>query len=81
MRILKTIILSVFLGIGLAAFADPVLRINFITPSIVRVQWSNDGTLQENNTGACVYTNQSVKVEKTENGDEIIFRSSELTIK
>ena len=81
MRILKTIILSVFLGIGLAAFADPVLRINFITPSIVRVQWSNDGSLQENNTGACVYTNQSVKVEKTENGDEIIFRSSELTIR
>ena len=81
MRILKTIILSVFLGIGLAAFADPVLRINFITPSIVRVQWSNDGSLQENNTGACVYTNQSVKVEKTENGDEIIFQSSELTIK
>ncbi len=81
MRILKTIILSVFLGIGLAAFADPVLRINFITPSIVRVQWSNDGTLQENNTGACVYTNQSVKVEKTENGDEIIFRSSELTVR
>ena len=81
MRIFKTIILSVFLGIGLATFADPVLRINFITPSIVRVQWSNDGTLQENNTGACVYTNQSVKVEKTENGDEIIFRSSELTIK
>ena len=81
MRILKTIILSVFLGIGLAAFADPVLRINFITPSIVRVQWSNDGTLQENNTGACVYTNQSVKVEKTENGDEIIFQSSELTVR
>ena len=81
MRILKTIILSVFLGIGLATFADPVLRINFITPSIVRVQWSNDGSLQENNTGACVYTNQSVKVEKTENGDEIIFQSSELTIK
>ena len=81
MRILKTIILSVFLGIGLAAFADPVLRINFITPSIVRVQWSNDGSLQENNTGACVYTNQNVRVEKTEKDDEIIFRSSELTIR
>ena len=81
MRIFKTIILCLFLGIGLATFADPVLRISFITPSIARVQWSNDGTLQENNTGACVYTNQSVRVEKTEKDDEIIFRSSELTIR
>lgn len=80
MRILKTIILSYFLGIGLATFADPVLRINFITPSIVRVQWSNDGSLQSNGTGACVYTNQEIKVDKTENNDEIVFRSSELTI-
>ena len=81
MRIFKTIIICLFLGIGLATFADPVLRISFITPSIARVQWSNDGTLQENNTGACVYTNQSVRVEKTEKDDEIIFRSSELTIR
>ena len=81
MRIFKTIIICLFLGIGLATFADPVLRISFITPSIARVQWSNNGTLQENNTGACVYTNQSVRVEKTEKDDEIIFRSSELTIR
>ena len=81
MRIFKTIILCLFLGIGLAISADPVLRISFITPSIVRVQWSNDGTLQENNTGACVYTNQNVRVEKTEKDDEIIFCSSELTIR
>ena len=81
MRIFKTIIICLFLGIGLATFADPVLRISFITPSIARVQWSYDGTLQENNTGACVYTNQSVRVEKTEKDDEIIFRSSELTIR
>ena len=81
MRILKTIILCLFLGIGLATSADPVLRISFITPSIIRVQWSNDGTLQENNTGACVYTNQNVRVEKTEKDDKIIFRSLELTVK
>ena len=67
-------------GFGFTS-ASPNLRISFITPSIVRVQWSNDGTLQENNTGACVYTNQSVRVEKTEKDDEIIFRSSELTIR
>ena len=76
------------LGVGLfvwgcfgVSLASPNLRISFITPSIVRVQWSNDGTLQENNTGACVYTNQNVRVEKTEKDDEIIFRSSELTIR
>ena len=78
---LRTFILSLFLGIGLATFADPVLRISFITPSIVRVQWSTSTPLQDNGTGACVYANQNVKVERVEQDDEIVFRSSELTVR
>ena len=78
---LRTFILSLFLGIGLATFADPVLRISFVTPSIVRVQWSTSTPLQDNGTGACVYANQDVKVERVEKDDEIVFRSSELTVR
>lgn len=81
MQKIKTILLSILLSVGLAVYAEPVLRIDFITPSIVRVQWSNDGSLQGNGTGACVYAKQDVKVERTENNDEITFRSSELTIR
>ena len=78
---LRTFILSLFLGIGLATFADPVLRISFVTPSIVRVQWSTSTPLQDNGTGACVYANQDLKVERVEKDDEIVFRSSELTVR
>ena len=42
----------------------PNVKVEFITPKIVRVQWSADGTLPGNNTGACVYERQKVKSEE-----------------
>ncbi|MDY6098630.1 MAG: hypothetical protein SPI27_02620 [Bacteroidaceae bacterium] len=36
-------------------------RVEFVTPRIVRVQWSADGSLPGNNTGVCVYDRQKVK--------------------
>ena len=55
------------------------VKVEFITPRIVRVQWSADGKLPGNNTGVCVYNRQEVKspeiVVKTE-GDAISFIDS-----
>lgn len=42
----------------------PNVKVEFITPKIVRVQWSADGTLPGNNTGVCVYEKQQVKSEE-----------------
>ena len=39
-------------------------RVEFVTPRIVRVQWSADGSLPGNNTGVCVYDRQKVKSKK-----------------
>lgn len=40
------------------------IKVEFITPKIVRVQWSADGSLPGNNTGVCVYEKQKVKSEE-----------------
>lgn len=57
------------------------LEVEFITPSIVRVQWADNGDLKGNNTGICVYKTQNVKVkEKNEAGYRILF-STDLIVK
>ena len=40
------------------------VRVEYITPKIVRVQWSPDGLLPGNNTGVCIYDRQKVKSEE-----------------
>ena len=42
----------------------PNVKVEFVTPKIVRVQWSADGALPGNNTGVCVYEKQKVKSEE-----------------
>ncbi|MBO4907220.1 MAG: DUF5110 domain-containing protein [Bacteroidaceae bacterium] len=37
-------------------------RIDFVTPSIVRVRWSADGVFRGNGTGVCTWQQQDVKV-------------------
>ncbi len=54
--------------------------VKFVTPSIVRVQWSPDGILHGNNTGVCVYNNCEVKVEETYIGGFRRLASSELVV-
>ena len=39
----------------------PNVKVEFVTPKIIRVQWSADGSLPGNNTGVCVYERQKVK--------------------
>ncbi len=52
-------IFSTFLAWG----AAPIVE--FITPSIVRVRWTPDGTVTDNSTGACVYEKTHVDVNVT----------------
>ena len=66
---MKNRIKLLFLTMAVAVIVNaqdrtPNVKVEFITPKIVRVQWSADGTLPGNNTGACVYERQKVKSEE-----------------
>lgn len=61
------------------------VKVDFITPRIVRVQWSPDGALKGNNTGVCIWQENAslpeIKVtERRENGFQILT-SEALTIR
>ena len=77
---MRHIFLYIILSFGLAINANPKLRFSFVTPSIVRVQWDQDGKFQNNNTGICVYSPQNVKVAQTETAEQLVLRSSVLTV-
>ena len=59
--ILVAMIISI---IAIAQVSSTKVKVEFITPKIVRVQWSADGSLPGNNTGVCVYERQKVKLEE-----------------
>lgn len=44
--------------------SEPVVE--FVTPSVLRVQWCPDGVLKNNSTGVCVWQPQKVHVEVSE---------------
>ena len=50
--------------IAIAQVSSTKVKVEFITPKIVRVQWSAGGSLPGNNTGVCVYERQKVKSEE-----------------
>ena len=50
--------------IAISQVSSPKVKVEFITPKIVRVQWSADGALPGNNTSVCVYEKQQVKSEE-----------------
>ena len=58
--------------------ADPA--IDFITPNIVRVRWTPDGTLTDNATGVCVYPHTDVDVRQSKSGSLTIYRSDSLEV-
>lgn len=61
-------------------FADVQPKVTFVTPSIVRVQWSPSGELSSNGTTICIYEPQKVKVsEKTRDG-KTTYRTDELIV-
>ncbi|MGM9724948.1 MAG: TIM-barrel domain-containing protein [Prevotella sp.] len=65
---MKTISCALFLILSLSVRAQDV-KVEYITPKIVRVQWAADGQLQGNGTGACIWEKQKA-----------IYKSEELTV-
>ena len=76
MKPLLTILFSVISLVAVAA--DPV--IDFITPSIVRVRWTPDGTVTDNATGVCIYPKTHVDVKEDKSGSLTIYRSDSLEV-
>lgn len=76
---MKIIILFVisFLLMNTFSFAQDI---QFITPSIVRVQWSQDGKLHDNKTGICVYKPENVKTKTNYDGRIKTIASDELQV-
>ena len=58
----------------------PQTRVDFVTPSIVRVRWSANGMLQGNGTGVCVWEPGRVKVKGTETDEWQSWTTDELTV-
>lgn len=56
------------------------VKVTFVTPSIVRVQWSPDGRLPGNATGVCVYSPRKVAVRETTAGGCRTLLSSALKV-
>lgn len=76
----RSIAYLLFLFCALSLKANKLPKIQFVTPSVVRIQWSEDGNTPGNHTGICVYMPQHVNVKIKETSDKIIYRSSELTV-
>ena len=56
------------------------VKVTFVTPSIVRVQWSPDGQLPGNATGVCIYSPHQVAVRQTRENGCRVLRSSVLKV-
>ena len=76
MRILSCI-LAVLSSLSVLS-SEPVVQ--FVTPSIVRVQWTVGTSCEGNNTGVCVYDKQKVKVTESNIGGFRKLESSHLII-
>lgn len=77
MKRLVIVCISLLLAIGSKASQ---IKVEFVTPSIVRVQWSPDGHLEGNHTGVCVYHLEKVKVKESNDGQCRTLASSELKV-
>ena len=66
---IRTTILSLFLTLFTSALGAAEVKVTFVTPSIVRVQWSPDGRLPGNATGVCVYSPRKVRFRKRQQAD------------
>ncbi len=77
---MKRIILLLLTILLVESSVAQQLKIDFVTPSIVRVQWSANDKLMDNATGVCVYPKSNVEVKRAETDKEITFTSSELKV-
>lgn len=80
MRKYKLLMLLTFAMTSLSICAEPLPTVKFITPSIVRIQWSPTGIMFDNATGVCVYTAEDVRVKCKETSSSVTYRSSELIV-
>lgn len=69
----------IFSFLSLMAYAS-VPVVDFITPNIVRVRWTPDGTLTDNATGVCVYPHTDVDVRQSKSGSMTVYRSDSLEV-
>lgn len=76
-KVVSTMLLLLLLPV--ASWAQRI-DCSFVTPEIVRVQWSEDGKLGGNHTGICVYQPQKVKVKETRKGSCRVLTSSALAV-
>lgn len=59
----------------------PQPKITFVTPSIVRIQWTPDGVERDNATGSCVYShNLPVEVARSDRNGLTLLSTSELVV-
>lgn len=77
----KSAILTLFLILlSSSALRAADVKVTFVTPSIVRVQWSPDGQLPGNATGVCIYSPHQVAVRQTRENGCRVLRSSVLKV-
>ena len=55
-------------------------KVTFVTPSIVRVQWSPTGEVSGNGTTICIYEPQKVKVSEKIGDGKTTYRTDELVV-
>ena len=55
-------------------------HVEFVTPSIVRVQWTADGSLRDNATGVCTWQPQTVEVSVEESPEYRVYTSAALVV-
>ncbi|MDE7345956.1 MAG: glycoside hydrolase family 31 protein [Muribaculaceae bacterium] len=65
--------------ISLMSFAQ-MPKVDFITPDIVRVRWTPDGTVTDNATGVCVYPQTDVNVKESKSGSMTTYSSDSLEV-
>ena len=73
-------LLTFFISLIALAVSAQAPIIDFITPDIVRVRWTPDGTLTDNATGVCIYPQTIVDMEETQSGSLTIYRSDSLEV-
>ncbi len=81
MYIRKLLLFFILASVGLPLLADSILpTVRFITPSIVRIQWSPSGIATDNGTTVCVYPSTTVQVKQKQTPAAITYRSTELIV-
>ena len=80
-NLMKNIFLSIIALLCITTLsAEETLRIEFITPSIVRVTASIYPGYPSNETGCCIYQKQPVNVKQTDTDNETRYESSDLIV-